>query len=123
MRENLYIYYLIILGVGKQKIIYQRTKLLKGSTGGKGKQMFKIITAGQVKMVKIDRNSETMFDQNFNPLVGNYFQLKIGEQFELVNDQNVWIIRTGVVTKIELVTNNQIILTTASGSEYALLAL
>ena len=85
--------------------------------------MFKILTAGQVKMVKIDRNSETMFDQKFNPLIGNYFQLKIGEQFELVNDQNVWIIRTGVVTKIELVTNKQINLTTASGSEYALLAL
>lgn len=85
--------------------------------------MFKIVTAGQVKMVKIDRNSETMFDKNFNPLIGNYFQLKIGQPFELVNDQNVWIIRTGIVTKIELVTNNQIILTTASGSEYALLTL
>lgn len=85
--------------------------------------MFKILTTQKVKMVKIDRNSETLFNPNFKPLIGHYFQLKIGEQFELLNEQNVWIIRTGTVTKIELVTNNQVILTTASGSEYALLAL
>ena len=89
--------------------------------------MFKIFTStgmeNKVKMVKIDHNSEIGFNTEFKPLIGKYLQLKIGEQFELLNESNMWIIRTGQITKIELVTNNQLILTTESGSEYALLAL
>ena len=89
--------------------------------------MFKILTnngmENKVKMVKIDHNSQTGFNTEFKPLIGKYIQLKIGEQFELLNENNVWIIRTGNITKIELFTNNQLNITTESGSEYILIAL
>ena len=88
--------------------------------------MFKILTndgKNKVQMSKIDKNSKTYFNTEFGIKIGYYSNLKIGEQFELFDENGVWIVRTNKIDKIELISNNQVNIITESGSEYVLVAL
>ena len=92
----------------------------------KEKIMFKILTnngKNKIKMAKVDKNSKTYFNTEFGVKIGYYSNLKIGEQFEIFDEQNVWIVRTNKIEKIELFSNNQINIITESGSEYVLVAI
>lgn len=87
--------------------------------------MFKIFTnnGNKVQISKIDKNSKTYFNTEFGIKIGYYSNLKIGERFEIFDEQNVWIVRTNKINKIELISNKQVNIVTESGSEYVLVAL